>query len=123
MSDTLQTVTEPMPVPPVRTDETESISRLREQIAALASVVDGLYDELDNLTHQQPGGRLSDAAVIHLETLIADARRLIPADIHLDRVARLVGGHRENSRPAGGAALSNETVPGELELWLAGHTG
>lgn len=148
MSDTLQSVTEPTFIPSVTRDEAETIFRLREQLAALASAVDGLYDELEKLTLHKPGDRLSAGGVTHLATLIADARRLLPADIHLDRVARLLGdpapretrdarshraqvvqalrragGREQYSRRADDAVPSHGTAPGELELWLAGHTG
>lgn len=117
MSDTLQTVTESTPIPSVLTDEAESISRVREQIAALASAVDGLYDEFEKLTLQKPGGRLlGDSSPLGAR----DAR------MQLARVARALrraGSLEQYGRRVDNAVPSRGTASSELELWLAGHTG
>lgn len=92
------------------TNHTDSNQQIHEQIGALASAVDGLYDELQKLTQHKAGGRLSTVATAHLASLIADARRLLPID-----------SPAEQQSPA--AAPDPPYARAELELWLAGHTG
>jgi hypothetical protein len=82
---------------------------IERRLAALATAVDGLYDEINALSLQRvDDGAASEGASPRFAALLADVHRLLPVD-----------------RPA--TATPSEPPPpyalGELELWLAGHTG